>query len=97
MSVFVLHTRLGITVLSANGTSFSTRDRDNDGDSDMNCAEESKGGWWFNGCSGGNTTEEYNLNAEYVDNGTNSGIKRIGCTEGGCQYTTRSFWEIRRK
>ena len=52
----------GGVILSANGMPFSTYDRDNDGDSERNCAEESKRGWWFNGCYDG----EINLNAEFT-------------------------------
>ncbi|XP_071789744.1 uncharacterized protein [Asterias amurensis] len=54
--------RNGGVILSANGMPFSTYDRDNDGDSERNCAEESEGGWWFNGCVDG----EINLNAEFT-------------------------------
>ncbi|XP_071789745.1 uncharacterized protein [Asterias amurensis] len=56
---------------SANGKPFSTYDRDNDGDSERNCARESNGGWWFDGCDDG----EINLNAEY----TNDGFLNITC------------------
>ncbi|XP_071790418.1 uncharacterized protein [Asterias amurensis] len=55
----------GGVFFSANGKPFSTYDRDNDGDSERNCAEESKGGWWFDGCDDG----EINLNAEFTDDG----------------------------
>lgn len=29
---------------------FSTKDRDNDNNSTINCAQEYKGGWWFDNC-----------------------------------------------
>ncbi|XP_071789740.1 uncharacterized protein [Asterias amurensis] len=58
-------------VLSANDKPFSTYDRDNDGDSERNCAEESNGGWWFDGCDDG----ENNLNAEY----TTDGVLNVPC------------------
>ncbi|KAH8399216.1 hypothetical protein KR215_004852, partial [Drosophila sulfurigaster] len=32
------------------GKSFSTFDRDNDLSSERNCAQISKGGWWFDDC-----------------------------------------------
>ncbi|XP_033627008.1 fibrinogen gamma chain-like [Asterias rubens] len=62
-------------VLFANGKPFSTYDRDNDGDAGRNCAEESKGGWWFDGCGDG----EINLNAKFTDDGvlSVSSISRI--------------------
>jgi ficolin len=33
-----------------NGMPFSTRDRDNDPYTTVNCAENYKGGWWYNNC-----------------------------------------------
>ena len=36
-------------ILASNGTRFSTRDRDHDS-VDENCAEYSKGGWWYTTC-----------------------------------------------
>ena len=74
---------------------FSTRDRDNRGDSDVNCAEELTGGWWFNGCSGGGTTE-INLNGEYIANGTNKGLKRPKCADNNCPYIRRTLMVIKR-
>ena len=45
-----------------NGDQFSTRDRDNDGSSYWNCAQEfGGGGWWYKQCSAAN------LNAVYYD------------------------------
>ncbi|KAJ8278663.1 hypothetical protein COCON_G00057290 [Conger conger] len=38
---------------------FSTRDRDNDQKSDMNCAKHLTGGWWFSNCG------QSNLNGRY--------------------------------
>ncbi|XP_078604541.1 microfibril-associated glycoprotein 4-like isoform X2 [Branchiostoma floridae x Branchiostoma japonicum] len=35
---------------SHHGMYFSTRDRDNDPHSTIDCAEEFKGAWWYNGC-----------------------------------------------
>ncbi|XP_071790575.1 uncharacterized protein [Asterias amurensis] len=61
----------GGVILSANGMPFSTHDRDNDGESGRNCAKESEGGWWFNGCDDG----EVNLNAKF----TTDGVSNIPC------------------
>ncbi|XP_071790542.1 microfibril-associated glycoprotein 4-like [Asterias amurensis] len=55
----------------SNGQPFTTHDQDNDAEPDLNCADELKGGWWFNRCT--ETVEEYwgdagrrsNLNGEY--------------------------------
>ncbi len=35
----------------SNGQPFSTYDRDNDAEPSLNCADELKGGWWFNRCT----------------------------------------------
>ena len=52
-----------------NGAGFSTRDNDNDS-SQMNCAQEYTGGWWFNDCKEPHLT---NLNGLFQDkNGTES-------------------------
>ncbi|KAK6173940.1 hypothetical protein SNE40_017306 [Patella caerulea] len=40
---------LGNILNGLNGSSFSTFDRDNDGDDTRNCALQYAGGWWFNG------------------------------------------------
>ncbi|XP_071790416.1 fibrinogen beta chain-like [Asterias amurensis] len=56
-------------VLSANGKPFSTYDRDTDGENGRNCAKESKGGWWFDGCDAGGYGREVNLNAEHTADG----------------------------
>ena len=42
-----------------NGYQFSTRDQDNDADSDGSCSELYKGGWWYSVC------HESNLNGLY--------------------------------
>ncbi|XP_060703058.1 angiopoietin-related protein 3-like [Hemiscyllium ocellatum] len=39
---------------------FSTKDRDNDLHTDINCAEQHSGGWWFSACG------ESNLNGKYL-------------------------------
>ena len=41
------------------GQQFSTRDQDNDADSDANCAERFKGGWWYNSCHSSNLNGPY--------------------------------------
>ncbi|XP_071947168.1 fibrinogen-like protein 1 [Antedon mediterranea] len=43
---------------------FSTYDRDNDGTSSKNCAENSQAGWWFNNCY------HSSLNGPYLTPGT---------------------------
>lgn len=48
----------------AKGMRFSTIDRDNDGYSGS-CADQLRGGWWYNSCS------TSNLNGEYCENGPN--------------------------
>ncbi|XP_071789741.1 microfibril-associated glycoprotein 4-like [Asterias amurensis] len=68
----------GCVILSANGKPFSTYDRDNDGDVVRNCAEESNGGWWFNGCDDG----EINLNTEFP-------TSDYGCVLGGSSLKIR--------
>ena len=74
-------------ILSANGKPFSTYDRDNDGDEGINCAEDSKGGWWFDGCDAGGNEGEIILNTEfptsdyrYVFSTSFLKIRRIGET-----------------
>ena len=45
---------------SYNGRMFTTRDRDNDGHPDINCASDrSRGGWWYGTCA------EISLNGDY--------------------------------
>ncbi|KAK6186444.1 hypothetical protein SNE40_008482 [Patella caerulea] len=46
---------LGDTLNGLNGSSFSTYDRDNDGDDNRSCALQYAGGWWFNGLNGCST------------------------------------------
>ncbi|XP_071790474.1 microfibril-associated glycoprotein 4-like [Asterias amurensis] len=73
----------GGAILSANGKPFSTYDRDNDGDSGRNCAEESKGGWWFNGCYAGRKGGEINLNTEF----TMKGVLNVHCFKHHIEQT----------
>ncbi|VDI40474.1 ficolin, partial [Mytilus galloprovincialis] len=42
-----------------NGSSFSTKDQDNDKDTKRDCAKTAKGGWWYNNC------HHVNLNGVY--------------------------------
>lgn len=57
---------LGGTSVSfqARNMPFSTIDRDNDGYSGS-CADQMRGGWWYNSCS------TSNLNGIYCENGPN--------------------------
>ncbi|KAK3755110.1 hypothetical protein RRG08_041024 [Elysia crispata] len=52
----------GNSLQSYNGKRFSTKDSDNDGRNDTNCAEEHCGGWWFDRCC------EPNLNGKWATN-----------------------------
>ncbi|XP_041783023.1 microfibril-associated glycoprotein 4-like [Anopheles merus] len=45
------------------GMKFSTKDRDNDGYTSKNCAEDCGGAWWYNACFHANLNARYN-NAE---------------------------------
>ncbi|XP_033628169.1 fibrinogen-like protein 1 [Asterias rubens] len=51
----------------SNGQPFTTYDQDNDAEPDLNCADELKGGWWFNRCTetGWGVGRHSNLNGEY--------------------------------
>ncbi|XP_071790814.1 techylectin-5A-like [Asterias amurensis] len=51
----------------SNGQPFTTHDQDNDAEPTMNCADELKGGWWFNRCTetGWGVGPHSNLNGEY--------------------------------
>jgi len=49
------------------GSQFSTKDRDNDGNSGLNCAETYQGAWWYNSCY------ESNLNGVYLGAGSTDG------------------------
>ncbi|XP_046866845.1 fibrinogen-like protein 1 [Drosophila willistoni] len=44
---------------------FSTIDRDNDQSPNGNCAQQFKGGWWFQNCTNSCLNGNYNLGAEY--------------------------------
>ena len=42
-----------------NGQQFSTRDQDNDVNSNENCAQQFKGGWWYVACHSSNLNGLY--------------------------------------
>jgi hypothetical protein len=42
--------RCNATSGSANGLRFGTKDQDNDRSSNRHCANQYKGGWWYNQC-----------------------------------------------
>ncbi|KAM8940014.1 LOW QUALITY PROTEIN: fibrinogen-like protein 1, partial [Pelodytes ibericus] len=63
-----------------NGMKFSTRDRDND-NYEGHCAEEDKGGWWYNRC------HSANLNGLYYKGAYNSKTD-----DGIVWYTWHGWW-----
>ncbi|KAM3612020.1 uncharacterized protein V6R79_001174 [Siganus canaliculatus] len=66
---------------SHQGIRFSTYDLDND-NYHGNCAEEDKGGWWFNRC------HSAHLNGKYYPNGHYSALT----DDGIVWYTWRGWW-----
>ncbi|XP_077573965.1 angiopoietin-related protein 4-like [Stigmatopora nigra] len=46
-------------LLGTSGLPFSTADRDNDLNADVNCSEVHSGGWWFNSCGSSNLNGKY--------------------------------------
>lgn len=52
------------------GSKFSTKERDND-NSELNCAEAERSGWWYNACTRANLNGEYH----HVSKDKKSGIK----------------------
>lgn len=66
---------------SHQGIKFSTYDQDND-NYNGNCAQEDKGGWWFNKCHAAH------LNGKYYPNGHYS----AGTDDGVVWYTWRGWW-----
>lgn len=57
----------GDSLSNQNGYMFSTKDKDNDISETLDCAEKSKGAWWYNNC------HHSNLNGQYFG-GTNTSI-----------------------
>ncbi|XP_053179502.1 fibrinogen-like protein 1 [Scomber japonicus] len=66
---------------SHQGIQFSTYDQDND-NYNGNCAQEDKGGWWFNKC------HSANLNGLYYPDGHYSAVT----DDGVVWYTWRGWW-----
>ncbi|XP_019725370.1 fibrinogen-like protein 1 [Hippocampus comes] len=66
---------------SHQGISFSTFDKDND-NYQGSCAQEDKGGWWFNKC------HSAHLNGRYYPGGYYSGLT----DDGVVWYTWRGWW-----
>ena len=53
----------GNSLNDGDGQQFSTKDRDNDGQRSMNCANKNNGAWWYKNC------HRSNLNGKYLENG----------------------------
>ncbi|XP_063058416.1 fibrinogen like 1B [Engraulis encrasicolus] len=71
---------------SLGGMQFTTRDEDNDRYTQGNCAEENKGGWWYNRCHAAN------LNGRYYRGGAYKGDNDDGVVWGswrGLWYSLR--------
>ncbi|VDI67885.1 Hypothetical predicted protein [Mytilus galloprovincialis] len=51
------------------GMSFTTKDRDNDRDSTVNCANTRNGAWWYNRCTNVNLNGQYLQRSKYDING----------------------------
>ncbi|KAM9728477.1 fibrinogen like 1B isoform 2-T2 [Menidia menidia] len=56
---------------SLSGMQFSTRDQDNDRFLQGSCAQENKGGWWFNRCHAANLNGKFYRSGKYKANNDN--------------------------
>ncbi|KAA0198833.1 hypothetical protein HAZT_HAZT007501 [Hyalella azteca] len=52
---YVLNFPTGDALYGLNGRKFTTGDRDNDGQPDINCARLLRGGWWYDSCGPSST------------------------------------------
>ncbi|XP_033628083.1 fibrinogen-like protein 1 isoform X2 [Asterias rubens] len=82
----------------SNGQPFTTYDQDNDAEPDLNCADELKGGWWFNRCTdtGSGVGRHSNLNGEYSQIPPNDEYGRGIVWSNIYQQITRTEMKIRR-
>ncbi|XP_071790776.1 fibrinogen-like protein 1 [Asterias amurensis] len=82
----------------SNGQPFTTNDQDNDAEPDLNCADELKGGWWFNRCTetGWGVGRHSNLNGEYSEIPLDYEYGRGIVWSSIYQQITRTVMEIRR-
>ena len=72
-----------------NGYQFSTRDQDNDADSDSSCSELYKGGWWYSAC------HESNLNGLYHDGSHSSYADGVNWYTWKGHYYSLKFTEMK--
>jgi len=70
-----------------NGMRFSTRDRDQDGDSGGNCAQDFTGGWWYN-----NYCTTAHLTGQHTGRRSLDGLKYISYFFGGERGISWGSW-----
>lgn len=82
-------TNSGSCTECANGMKFTTRDRDNDNDPNVNCATSSGGGWWHNAC------QRSNLNGRARQTNYRHGLNWDGLTDiSSVEMKVRKPWLV---